>query len=382
MNKREQFDSITGLRAIACLCIVCYHFFCLYIDDAGLGREQLPWYPQSAFFFEYAKNAAELFFLLSGFLTAWHTRSRIDGLAFGTYGKRKYRKLFGASVVVNLWALVNLRLMDQAGLGAAAVTPLRFLLSVLMINTGWFTSYAQTQLPVAGTMWYVDILLLCTLLYDAVCRIGKNRGVYLALCAGMVFLGWICLDRTPNLPFLWALDGRGYVPFFLGALLSEFQRNAGDRQRTVVTRLWFGFAAAFFLFHSAVGFERVFGSFGTLRYVRYFEFIAAPGILLAALNLTPVRTVLSWKPLVWLGGLSAAVYYVHNNVMQDYLILNELTGSKFNLLTPVSFLLIVLSMIPWAMLYRALEETAVRRKRAAVRTCRQHSDVSKGEEKH
>ena len=68
--------------------------------------------------------------------------------------------------------------------------------------------------------------------------------------------------------------------------------------------------------------------------------------------------------------------------MVDYLILNELTGSKLNLLTPASFLLIVLSMIPWAMLYRALEETAVRRKRAAVRTCRQHSDVSKGEEKH
>ena len=90
-----------------------------------------------------------------------------------------------------------------------------------------------------------------------------------------------------------------------------------------------------------------------MRYVRYFTFVAAPGILLAALNLTPVRSVLSLRPLVWLGSLSGAIYYVHNNVMQDYLLLNTLTGSKINLLLPAVFLLILLSMPPWALLFRA-----------------------------
>ena len=355
MKNQKQFGSITGLRALACLCIVCYHYFCLYVDDPGLGRDMLPWYPRSQYFFEYAKNASEMFFLLSGFLTAWHTRSRMEDLSFGAYAKRKFLKLFGASVIVNLWALLNLFLLGQAGLtaGAASVSPLRFLLSVLMINTGWFTSYAQTGLPVATTMWYIDVLLLCTLLYYPVCRLGKKRGVYLTLCAGMVFLGWICLDRTPNRPFLWIFDGRGYVPFFLGALLCEFQTWASERQRTLVSLLWFGFVTGFFLLHTALGFERVFGTLGTMRYVRYFTFVAAPGLLLAALNLKPIRALLSLEPLVWLGGLSAAVYYVHNNIMQDYLLLNTLTGSKLDLLAPASFLLVLLSMIPWALLVHA-----------------------------
>ena len=355
MKNRKQFDSITGLRAAACLCIVCYHYFCLYVDDPGLSRELLPWYPQSAYFFEYAKNATEMFFLLSGFLTAWHTRGGMENMSFGAYAKRKFLKLLGASAAVNLWALINLFLLNRAGLatGGTPVTPLRFLLSVLMINTGWFTSYARTGLPVATTMWYVDVLLLCTLLYYPVCRFGKRRGVYLALCAGMVLLGWLCLDHTPNLPFLWVFDGRGYVPFFLGALLCEFQKEASDRQKRLVSLLWFGFVAVFFLLHLALGFERVFGALGTMRYVRYFTFVAAPGILLAALNLAPVRTLLSCGPLVWLGGLSAAIYYVHNNVMQDYLLLNALTGTKIDLLAPLFFLLILLSMIPWALLFRA-----------------------------
>jgi peptidoglycan/LPS O-acetylase OafA/YrhL len=224
-----------------------------------------------------------------------------------------------------------------------------------MINTGWFTSYAQTGLPVATTMWYVDVLLLCCLLYYPVCRLGKRRGVYLALCAGFVLLGLICLERKPNLPFLWSFDGRGYAPFFLGTLLCEFQTGVSDRHKKLVSLLWFGFVAVFFLLHTVLGFERFFGTLGAMRYVRYFTFVAAPGILLAALNLTPVRAALSVTPLVWLGGLSAAIYYVHNNVMQDYLLLNTLTGSKIDLLAPASFLLIVLSMIPWALLFRAAE---------------------------
>ena len=57
-EKKTCFDSITGLRGIACLCIVCYHFYCLYIDDPGLSRDLAPWYPGSKYFFEYSKNAA------------------------------------------------------------------------------------------------------------------------------------------------------------------------------------------------------------------------------------------------------------------------------------------------------------------------------------
>jgi peptidoglycan/LPS O-acetylase OafA/YrhL len=143
------------------------------------------------------------------------------------------------------------------------------------------------------------------------------------------------------------------VPFFLGALLCEFQTAASENVRKRVSLLWFGLVAAFFLLRAGLGFGRVFGSLGTMRYVRYFTFVAAPGILLAALNLPPIRPVLSFRPLVWLGGLSGAIYYVHNNVMQDYLILNTLTGSKINLLLPAVFLLILLSMPPWALLFRA-----------------------------
>lgn len=353
----QRFESITSLRAIACICIVCYHFYCLFIDDAGLSRELEPWYPYAKYFFEYSKNAVEMFFLISGFLTAWNYREKTQTLSLGSYFKRHCGKLIGASAVVNLWAWGNIALMNNIGIQAAQtpVTPLRLLLSVLMVNTGWFTSYSQTALPINTTMWYIDLLLLCYLLYFAVRKIGKNRIVYLCLCAGMLVLGWICLEHTPKQPFLWSFNGRAYAPFFLSVLLCEFQASASDAVKRYVTWVWSGFVAVFFVIHMILGFERVFGPFGTIKYVRYFEFVAAPGILLAALNLRPIRAMLSCRPLCWIGGLSAAVYYVHNNVMQDYWIINKLTGEHIDLLSPVAFLLIVASMIPFALLYQAIE---------------------------
>ena len=82
------------------------------------------------------------------------------------------------------------------------------------------------------------------------------------------------------------------------------------------------------------------------------EFAAAPGILLCALNLKTIREALSWRPLVWLGGLSASVYYVHNGLMEDYKIVNTITGAKIDFLSEPVFLLVIASVIPFAVLFQ------------------------------
>ncbi len=155
-NKGLKFTSLTGMRGIACIFIVCYHYFCLYVDDPGKGLDALPFAPHSEFFFLYSKNAVELFFMLSGFLTAWHYRERIASVSLWKYLKKHYMKLLIPSVIVNLWALVNAVLILKAVPGSDAfispITPLRVVLSILMLNTGWFTSYSQTMLPLNSTM--------------------------------------------------------------------------------------------------------------------------------------------------------------------------------------------------------------------------------------
>ena len=342
----KRVDSIVGIRGIACL----------FVDDQGMYYDAIPWMFKSKYFFEYSKNAVEMFFMLAGFLIAWNYRKVIQDTPFGVYFKKRYGKLIGASLAVNLWALINAFVRIRTGLtgGLTAPTPLRFLLSVLMINTGWFTSYSQTQLPVNSTMWFIDVLLLCYLIYYVIGRIGKNDMVYTALCILMVGIGWICLEYSPKLPFLWGINGRGYAPFFLGALLAEFQIRADRKLRVRFSAVLGAFVMAFFIYHMFVGFENVFGEFGTRTYVRYFEFAAAPGLLLTALNLTPVARVLSWKPLMGLSALSTAIYYVHNCLMEDCMIVNHLAGNPVDLCSWPAFLIILVGIIPAAMVFRKI----------------------------
>ena len=372
LEKQNRIDSIRGMRGIACLCIVCYHFYCLLVSDYGLSYDAVPWMLSTKYFFEYSKNAVELFFMLSGFLTAWHYRERIREMPFGNYFKKHYGKLLGASLAVNLWALVNSIIRIRIGLidGVWPPTPVRFALSVLMINTGWFTSYAQTLLPVNTTMWFIDVLLLCYLIYFVVVRLGRNTPSYIALCAAMVGIGWICLEHTPKLPFLWSFNGRGYATFFFGALLAQFQTSVSGQWRRRIAMVWSAFLMAFFVFHMIVGFEKVFGDFGALSYVRYFEFVAAPGLILAALNLRLVERIFSWKALFWLGTLSPAVYYVHNNWIEDCMIINALAGEPVDLRAFPVFLIILVTAVPVAMLYRRIETWCwdYTRKRLAEKT--------------
>ena len=143
---KQKINSITGIRGIACLFIVCFHFYCLIIEDQGMGYDSVPWIFKSKYIFAYSKNAVELFFMISGFLTAWTYRRKITSMSFKEYFKKHYLKLITASLVVNLWALFNILVRYRIGLtsGLTEPTVIRFILSVLMINTGWFTSYSQT----------------------------------------------------------------------------------------------------------------------------------------------------------------------------------------------------------------------------------------------
>ena len=221
-----------------------------------------------------------------------------------------------------------------------------------MLNTGWVTSFNQTALPMNSTMWFVNIMLLCYLVYYVIRKVSKNNYVYLSACTLMALVGWVCLEHSPGLPFLWSINGRGYAPFFLGTLLYEFQDHASEKLRKDVSVVWVTLILGFLLFRLIVGFERVFGRIGGSPYVRYFEFIAAPGLLLGAMNLSPVRKCLEWKPVFWLGTMSGAIYYVHNNIMEDYRILSNTTGIHVDFSAGWVFLAVLISILPFALLWQ------------------------------
>ena len=75
-------------------------------------------------------------------------------------------------------------------------------------------------------------------------------------------------------------------------------------------------------------------------------------MLLVALNLHFIAKFLEWKPFVWLGMMSGALYYVHNNVMEDYYLLNAVLRINLNFSSEFVFLAVLSSIIPFAVLWQ------------------------------
>ena len=139
----------------------------------------------------------------------------------------------------------------------------------------------------------------------------------------------------------------------------EFQVKAEEQVKKEVSVVWGTLIVGFLIIRQWIGFEAVFGEIGNAGYVRYFEFIAAPGLILAALNLEPVKKLLECKILVWPGMLSGALYYVHNNVMEDYRLLNSVLESNINFSSWYVFLLVFVSIFPFALLWQYLKNKII-----------------------
>ena len=181
--------------------------------------------------------------------------------------------------------------------------------------------------------------------------ITDNSTRFLA-CNVMVVVGYICITKKWDIPFLYFNSGRGYASFFMGTLLHEFQEKIGKRKREKIS----GSALAFLIFVTILsainGVEPTFGDF-----YRCFVFIIAPTIIISTLNLNFVRAFFELRPFVWLGSISMSIYYVHNNVMVDYTIINEILNLKLNFNSTKAFVIIIVSMIPFAVLWGKIAGT-------------------------
>ena len=106
----------------------------------------------------------------------------------------------------------------------------KFLATLLMVNSGWFTD----DYP----LWFFSVLLLFYLLYFAVAKFAKGA-VYPVLLLIMIFGGRVILLQEPQAPFLYRWNGEGMFNFFLDALIQIINyRLEKKKQRLLPEYFW------------------------------------------------------------------------------------------------------------------------------------------------
>lgn len=184
LKSKQHFQVLDGLRGIAALVVVIFHFLEIAISDYNKN------------FIAHGYLAVDFFFCLSGFVITYAYDSRIEGLGLKTFIKLRLIRLYPLVVIGSVLGLITFladpysELYTQYGF---TKTMLLFVTSLAMIPypvmPERFFNLFSLNAPVWSLFWeFVANLFYATLLF----RLVKNWLLLLTIvaAAGIVFVAY------------------------------------------------------------------------------------------------------------------------------------------------------------------------------------------------
>lgn len=293
MSKKEHFTSLTSFRGLFIVMIVIYH---LGNNFPQIGNGCLDWC------YSWGGWLGNIFFFMaSGFMISYGYTEKIEegNISFALFLKRRIIKILPLYLITNLICLGISLITD-------GLDTLKFdeLLSILLMTaSGWITDITLYNVPT----WFVCVLILIYIVYYFVAKVKhKNAELYYVLIAVMILYGRSLDVLRFQYPFMRRSDGQALYCFFIGVLLSEIisSRYVNLKKALLVC---VNSLTAIFLFWGIK-----FGMSQTASDVpMVLAFLIIPTVLLDGIFSKIVITVMKCRPLVALGKISMALFFIH-----------------------------------------------------------------------
>jgi peptidoglycan/LPS O-acetylase OafA/YrhL len=218
LKPKHHFEILDGLRGVAAIAVVAFHFMEMAISD----------YTQN--FIAHGFLAVDFFFCLSGFVIAYAYDDRIGKMSLSTFFKARLIRLHPLVIIGSVLGLLTF-LFDPfnrySGLYSTGKIALIFLTSILMIPYPVITERSFNLFGINAPAWSLFWEYIANILYAFVlCRLKRGYLLVLTIIAG----GGICwvAYRAGNVAGGWGKDTfwdggiRVSYSFFAGMLIYRF----------------------------------------------------------------------------------------------------------------------------------------------------------------
>ncbi|WP_030060754.1 acyltransferase family protein [Streptomyces novaecaesareae] len=369
-TRAATLPSLEGLRAIAVVFVFASHALVLgaFKDPDALSVfNTLTGNGRIGFL------AVSFFFVLSGFVLTWSAK---PGQTATGFWRRRVMRIGPSHVLIAAVALTQF---------AAAGETIRWgpAIANLFLVQNWWPSQDLIMYQFNGATWTLAVEMLCYAMFPLLVRLIRrldNRALWswiIGLGATAILLPAISyplLSGFPpshfyplgSWPQLWALyffPPVRCIDFVIGMFLARIVASGRWPKIRILPAVLLNLAAFLLLYHLPIPFGIA-------------AFYPVPAALLigalAARDLSGKRTVLSTRPMVWLGELSFAFYIIHITVMfaVHAAFAGELVGYAHSYTptafsTPVAVLFVIglyvlIVALAWV-LHRTVELPAMRR---------------------
>ncbi len=303
-TKFAYYGSLDGLRALAVLAIIAYHF------NYGWARG--------------AYLSVDLFFILSGFLITtllimeWR---RSDRIALKQFWARRARRLLPALLLLLIFVAIFTRLeiepWNRAAIRGDGIASLFYVANWRFIadKQGYFELFSAAS-PLRH-MWTLAIeeqfYLVWPLVVFVAMKAGRGTLRVLTLVCGAGIVASIAIMArvyTPGDPLraYYGTDARAHTILFgalLAILLVSWSPSARAQRRLVIAGS-IAFVVMLAAWNLATGTSSRYYHGGSALYA-----VLACIVIAGALQPGGLRKLLSFEPLPWIGRLSYGIYLFH-----------------------------------------------------------------------
>ena len=293
-NKQGWIDGVKGIGAIVIAFMWHYQHFA--------PENGTPFSDVFVFLYGYGYVFVDVFFALSGFgmVLGYEERIYSGNISFKQYIKHRLLKLY-PFMALTLVAITVLQAICRLQTGTTFIygyfDVYHFILNLLGLQMG----ILDMQYSFNGPCWTLTVTLVMYIVYFIVLRLASkiNREVVLYMYIIASLLGGVIVISKVFLPILNPAMGRGLLGYFLGCMLAKgylWSRCLSERTKQKVGYLSLGVSILLYCLGRKYGFDLAWGDV----------------LMTTVLALIPwLSHVFTLSPLLWVGKLSIAVYFVH-----------------------------------------------------------------------
>ena len=338
MNSKKRLYELDSIKGLAALVICVWHY-------QHFGISQGPFAHVLDWGYHYGWLAVELFFMLSGFAMFY---VYVDRIATGKIRLKEYMEKrifhFFPLMIITLIVMTVFQIINVQTLGGWIVYGrndiLHFVLNVLMIHGG----VLDTGDSFNGPSWCITVELICYfILFVVVKNAEKDKDKLFINIAMVLVLSLFVVRQSWSYPVINALVMRGVLCFFIGCVLCQLY--------TMIVRigrqLMVGIGCLVLLIGIALMYY--FGSRDLLvggdSTQLLMVFCFSPCIIMIALFIPIMRSILRFKPLVYLGKISFSMYMWHVPVQFAIMITLRLMNVTWDFTGIIPFFVFIISTI-------------------------------------
>ena len=244
-----------------------------------------------------AYTGINLMFQMSGFLAVLHYERRVETkeLSLMDFMWGRMKRLYPMMIVTTFF-IVFLQIINTFFTHTSILKPLKIsdvILNVFGMQTGWISDLDERAIN--GPTWYISVLMICYLFMFVIQRFIGNKKIRCIAYLLLFELGILCFLRPIRFPFLYSCCGRGYIGFFMGALVAKLYEKEKLKKKA------YGLIAGILLI---VIYKLLGESMGSI----YGFTVLNCGLFLLLLSISSEKLLPKLKGITYLGDISFGIY--------------------------------------------------------------------------